>query len=492
MSSQSTPKKSTARRRTTPKRNVKSANKLREERERRNADRTVKKQDHWSKLEEILNHVALVGLGDGVPLPIQQAVRQKLAASRKVLQRRGDPLDITKPLLELSNIISDHGVKTGAVVNRHLSGIRFFMEEATKEKMEDRTAIALNSQPAKKDIKGIEMKKMLDRAKNILSQLSDMNELRLTIKNSMDTILKTSGYLFENPTPTIYRLDIDSEKVAHRTSERFFRGKRSKSRSRSNHLPELELPPKSCNWKKIEGVLDHVMRVCQRPNINKELQQTMMTKVCASRKYFLKRSDPLQICKPLHELIDILNQQGLDSSETAKSHLEDVQAISISTQDSLDINSTTSSTRFRDKNCLEVRRALGQAKQSLNYLSDLNELKMIVKSSADLIQRGGIYTVEDLPNIMVDVEYDSIWDVSELVRAIEKIHLPNNLKVAVKVTMSRLRRILATPSGNTILQEHLENLRAALTKKVPETIAVACYSLIAAVTDYQNTHWNND
>ncbi|XP_066902411.1 uncharacterized protein [Halyomorpha halys] len=398
MSSQSTPKKSTARRRTTPKRNVKSANKLREERERRNADRTVKKQDHWSKLEEILNHVALVGLGDGVPLPIQQAVRQKLAASRKVLQRRGDPLDITKPLLELSNIISDHGVKTGAVVNRHLSGIRFFMEEATK----------------------------------------------------------------------------------------------SKSRSRSNHLPELELPPKSCNWKKIEGVLDHVMRVCQRPNINKELQQTMMTKVCASRKYFLKRSDPLQICKPLHELIDILNQQGLDSSETAKSHLEDVQAISISTQDSLDINSTTSSTRFRDKNCLEVRRALGQAKQSLNYLSDLNELKMIVKSSADLIQRGGIYTVEDLPNIMVDVEYDSIWDVSELVRAIEKIHLPNNLKVAVKVTMSRLRRILATPSGNTILQEHLENLRAALTKKVPETIAVACYSLIAAVTDYQNTHWNND
>ncbi|XP_066902409.1 uncharacterized protein [Halyomorpha halys] len=399
MSSQSTPKKSTARRRTTPKRNVKSANKLREERERRNADRTVKKQDHWSKLEEILNHVALVGLGDGVPLPIQQAVRQKLAASRKVLQRRGDPLDITKPLLELSNIISDHGVKTGAVVNRHLSGIRFFMEEATN---------------------------------------------------------------------------------------------RSKSRSRSNHLPELELPPKSCNWKKIEGVLDHVMRVCQRPNINKELQQTMMTKVCASRKYFLKRSDPLQICKPLHELIDILNQQGLDSSETAKSHLEDVQAISISTQDSLDINSTTSSTRFRDKNCLEVRRALGQAKQSLNYLSDLNELKMIVKSSADLIQRGGIYTVEDLPNIMVDVEYDSIWDVSELVRAIEKIHLPNNLKVAVKVTMSRLRRILATPSGNTILQEHLENLRAALTKKVPETIAVACYSLIAAVTDYQNTHWNND
>ncbi|CAH1403844.1 unnamed protein product [Nezara viridula] len=476
MSSQSTPRKTVARRKTGPKRTSKSVSKLREERVKRNADRSgSKKQDHWTKMEEVLNHLGVVGLGDGVPIMIQQAVRQKLAASRRALQKRGDPLDITKPLLDLSSIISDHGIKTGAVINRHLSGIRFIMEEDAKENADERTGVASRTPPGKKDIKGVEMKKMLDRAKGILNQLSDMNELRLAIKNSVETILKTAGYLLENTTPAIYRLDTEYDKVGL---------------PKNNNAPDFELPSKTYNWKKIEGVLDHVMRVCQRPNIARDLQQIMMTKVCASRKFFLRRSDPIQICKPLHELIDVLNRHGLQSSEAAKSQLEDVQAISISTLDNEDTNSNAAS--FRDKNCLDVRKALSQAKTYLNYLSEINELKMIIKNSADLIQGGGIYTVEDLPSILTDVEYDCVWDVAGLVREVDKVHLPNNLKVAVKVTMARMKKILATPSGNASLQEHLENLRASLKRKTPEDIAVACYALIAAVTDFQNSHWSGD
>lgn len=72
------------------------------------------------------------------------------------------------------------------------------------------------------------------------------------------------------------------------------------------------------------------------------------------------------------------------------------------------------------------------------------------------------------------------------------MQLPNNLKAAVKVTMARLKKILTSPTGSAMLQDHLEALRLALKKKIPEDVAVACYALIAAVTDYQNSHWRGD
>lgn len=80
-------------------------------------------------------------------------------------------------------------------------------------KADDRSAASSSSPPSKKDIKGVEMKKMLDKAKGIINQLSDMNELRLAIKNAIETIMKTVGYLMEYPTPAIYRIENEYDKV---------------------------------------------------------------------------------------------------------------------------------------------------------------------------------------------------------------------------------------------------------------------------------------